>query len=341
MRTVLAVVVMSFCLGGRGWAQSFDYERIDATCSAAAPTFCPNGVAVQTSANGINADGDIVGGFVDGVNFQHGFVRKGGQYNTVDVPGDLVGLKGVVLPTSANGINPAGEIVGNYTAPVNTSVTDIDSPAYCPSKSAACIKGFLFSHGAFYPVLFAGHPGAIPQRILPNGDIFGCLHDFDTGMSMFGAIWTRWRGLSLTAGGGELADGSQSVPMSMNNGATPGAHMIVGLWNDMVGRHGFIVQDGVFRSYDVPSPTVTLTAIWDLNPRGQFVGTYVDATGRHGFLQNPDGSDPIQLDVNGGTNAVANGINPEGVIVGTFAIGKLSHGFVAVPVSGDRQWAPR
>jgi len=336
MRTILAIVVVSLCLVGRGWAQSFDPRQIDATCSAAAPTFCPNGLAVQTSANGINPDGDIVGSFVDGLNFQHGFVRKGLQYFPIDVPGELVGRKGIVLPTSANGINPAGEIVGNYTAPVNASETDIDSPAYCPAKSAACTKGFLFSHGRFYPVHFKRHAGAIPQRILPNGDVYGCLHDFDTGLSMFGAIWTRWDGLSLAAGGGELAAENDSVPMSMNNGATPGGNIIVGLWNDMVGRHGFIVQDGVFRSYDVPSPTVTLTAIWDLNPRGQFVGTYVDATGRHGFVQNPDGSDPIQLDVTGGTNAIASGINPEGVVVGTFMIGKLSHGFVAVPLAGNQ-----
>jgi uncharacterized membrane protein len=120
--------------------------------------------------------------------------------------------------------------------------------------------------------------------------------------------------------------------MSMNNGATPGGQVIVGLWNDAIRRHGFVVQDGVFHSYDVPSSTIKVTAIWDINPSGQFVGTYVDATGRHGFLQNPDGSAPIQLDVPGELGTIAYGINPAGVIVGTYAIGPLSHGFVAASV---------
>jgi uncharacterized membrane protein len=328
---ILPVLATSLCLASRGSAQSFDYTQIDVPCSADLPTLCPNGLAVQTVVSGINAEGDIVGSYVDGTNRQHGFVRNGDQYTTIDVPGELVGLEGITLPTSANGINPAGEIVGSYAAPINPAVTDVNSPAYCPVASAACTKGFLYTHGRFYSVLFTGHPGAIPQRILPNGDIYGCLHDTNLGMSMFGAIWTRSGGMSLTAGGGELADKTLAFPMSMNNGATPGGELIVGLWNDMVGRHGFIVQDGVFSSYDVPSPTISLTAIWDVNPRGQFVGTYVDATGRHAFLQNPDEATAIQLDVPGGTNAIANGINPEGTIVGSYSIGKVSHGFMAVP----------
>src|SRR5262249_42673388 len=156
------------------------------------------------------------------------------------------------LPTSANGINPGGAIVGNYAAPFIHNVSDVapqDSPGYCPAAgSAACVKGFLYRHGQYSLVLFPGHPGAVPQRITPDGDIFGCLHDFDTGSSMFGAAWTGSGHISLTVNGGELADASDSEPMSMNNGATPGGHMIVGLFNDMISgqRHGFVVQDGVF-----------------------------------------------------------------------------------------------
>ena len=159
---------------------------------------------------------------------------------------------------------------------------------------------------------FPGHPGAVPQRITPNGDVYGCLHDLDTGMSMYGAIWYRDGSVaSLMTAGGELSDLTVDVSMSMNNGATPGGRVIVGLFNDAVRRHGFIVQDGVFYAYDVPSATIKLTAIWDINPRGQFVGTYVDGTGRHGFLQNPDGSAPVQVDVTGQTNTIVMGINPE------------------------------
>ena len=129
----------------------------------------------------------------------------------------------------------------------------------------------------------------------------------------------------------------------MNNGAKPGGEVIVGLLNDMAVRHGYVVDHGTFQSYDVQSPTIKLTAIWDMNPRGQFVGTYVDATGRHGFVQNPDGSAPIQIDVPGQTNTIVFGIDPNGMIVGSYSIGSATHGFVAVPTpegnsmtSGDR-----
>jgi hypothetical protein len=177
----------------------------------------------------------------------------------------------------------------------------------------------------------------VPQRILPNGDVYGCLHDLDTGMSMYGAIWYHDGTVaSLTPGGGELTDAAADVSMSMNNGATLGGRVIVGLFNDAVRRHGFIVQDGVFYGYDVPSATIKLTAIWDINARGQFAGTYVDGTGRHGFVQNPDGSTPVQIDVPGQTNTIVMGISPSGVIAGTYTIGATTHGFIGVPIQdGD------
>lgn len=329
-----AVIAAWLLVASRVSAQSFEYTLIDVPCSAQAPTSCPNGVAVQTTPAGINPAGDIVGSYVDGVNRRHGFLKSGAEYFTIDVPGELVGVTGT-LPTSANGINPQGDIVGNFTAPVNEAVP-FDSPAYCPAAHpAACTKGFLYRRGRFYPVLFGDHPGAIPQRIMPNGDIYGCLHDNDTGMSMFGAVWHRsGGGATLMAGGGELSNATVEVPMSMNNGATPGGDVVVGLWND-TRRHGFVVRHGVFESYDVPGASVTLTAIWDMNPGGQFVGTYIDATGRHGFLQNPDDSAPIQIDVPGRTGTTVFGINPDGVLVGSYLIGGQSHGFMAVPVPGD------
>lgn len=319
---------------GRSAAQSFQFATIDVPCSAAPPTSCPNGVARQTVASGINPAGDIVGAFTDSVGRQHGFLLSGGQFTTIDFPG--------AVATSANGISPSGDIVGNYVAPYTPGVSDsapLGSPAYCPAAgSAACIKGFLYSHGKFSTVLFPGHPGAVPQRITPDGDIYGCLHDFDTGLSMFGAAWRRFGNASLTANGGELTDPLQSMPMSMNNGSTPGGHTIVGFWVDMSNhRHGFVVQDGVFQSYDVPGSTATAT--WDVNPEQQFVGTYVDSAGhRHGFLQPQDGSAPITLnftDAGGNLAAatVAFGINPEGVIVGQYTLSGRVHGFVAVPAN--------
>ena len=78
------------------------------------------------------------------------------------------------------------------------------------------------------------HPGAIAQRITPDGDIYGCVHDHDLGPSMFGAAWTRAGTFSLSFNGGQLSD-PMAIPMSMNNGATPGDGLtIVGFSMDMM-----------------------------------------------------------------------------------------------------------
>jgi len=332
-RFVVALVVGVVLHASGSYAQQFTYSSIDVPCSSAAPTSCPNGVARQTIAEGVNPAGEIVGAFTDGVGVQHGFLLSRGRFTTIDVPGELVSASGP-LSTNATGINPAGDIVGSFVASVNTSAPP-QAPAYCPGTgSPACIKGFLYRRGRFEIVLFPGHPGAIPTHISPDGDIYGCLHDFDLGMSMHGAVWSRAGGVTLMADGGELADPSLDVSMSMNNAGTPDGHMIVGLWNDTpTRRHGFVVNDGVFHSYDAIPGSSTLTAIWDINPSQVFVGTYIDSTGRHGFLQLPDGSAAVKVDPPGSTATTAFGINPSGVIVGQYLAGGVVHGFVAVPVS--------
>jgi hypothetical protein len=123
-------------------------------CLQLHPIDFPN--ATQTIAYGISPGGDIVGTYTDSVNhLQHGFLLSGGNFNSFDVQIDGVTVTG----TQARGINPAGEIVGTYTIPTS----EVPSPAN--------IKGFLLSHGTFSTALFPGHPGAIPQRITPDGDI--------------------------------------------------------------------------------------------------------------------------------------------------------------------------
>jgi hypothetical protein len=322
-------------------AQGFDFYSIDVPCGD-----CPGGIALSTSAQGINPAGDIVGSYVDAGHNQHGFLLSMGQFTSIDVPGALMGVDGT-LPTGAGAINPSGEIIGTYTAPVSSA--PFGSPEYCvAAKPATCIKGFVYKHGEFSTVLFplappfkGFHPGAVPHQITPDGDIYGCLHDYDLGMSMFGAVWTRSGDFSLTAGGGELADSDPlagtGVPMSMNNGATPDGHTIVGHWTDMMmpsHTHGYIVQDGQFQAYDAPDSKATV--IWDINPAGAFVGFYTSDK-NHGFLQLPDGSAPITIDFPMdplGTQAIA--INPGGAIVGQYTDSNHHlHGFLAVPQVSD------
>ncbi len=312
-RFLIAAVAMVLATAPRSSAQSFSFVAIDVPCSG-----CPNGIARQTIAEGINPSGDIVGTFKDAANAQHGFLLSSGQFTQLDVPGAVV--------TIATGINPAGDIVGRFTAPVGSS------PGCAAANSPACIHGFLYRHGKFSTLTFTGHPGSFAQRIGPDGDIYGCLHDFDLMGSMYGAIWTRFGDSSLRPGGGELTDSSQSVPASMNNGATPDGSTIVGHFTDMNTNlvHGFIVQNGGLQIYDVPSSV--MTQIWDINPGREFVGTYKDSSGKQrAFLQLQDGSVFTSIDYPGAAATIAFGVNPGGAIVGQYAASGNIHGFVALP----------
>jgi hypothetical protein len=337
---------------------------IDVSCPTGVTTcpsgLAPGGVARQTSARGISPRGDIVGFYVDSAGRQRGFLLQDGLYTTIDFP--LAGVRATI----ANGINAQGEIVGQYVLPINPGV-DETSPLYCPQNlpngnaNPACIKGFHYRRGEYTTVMFTGHPGAIPQRITSDGDIHGCLHGHDLGMSMYGATWRRSFGskgsvhitdaYSLLPNGGQLSE-SMDVSMSMNNGGTLNGHSIIGLFTDMAGQQrGYVVRNGVFEPYDASDETVTanLTSIWDMNPQGQFVGTFRaqgEAAGqRHGFFDRGDGSARIAFDVattdaSGNTvpafGTIAFGINPEGFVVGqyTAVAGGTPHGFVAAPLSG-------
>lgn len=318
----IALSLSGLLLPANSVAQSFNFVSIDVPCSA-----CPGGIARRTAIGGINPAGDIVGVYTDAVGGQHGFLLSNGQFTTLDFPD--------AISTSARGISPTGDIVGSYTAPVSSAPWG--SPAYCPAAgSPACTKGFLYGHGAFSTVLFPGHPGAIPQRITPDGDIYGCYHDFDLMGSMFSIAWTRFGDTTLAAGGGELSDPGMSFPSSMHTGATPGGNVMVGLYLDMTAGqwHGYILQNGMLQTYDFPNSTFTW--IWDINPKQELVGTYKDTSGRqHGFLQLPDGSAPITIDYPNAVISIAMGLNPEGAIVGQYTdTAGHTHGFLAIPGHG-------
>jgi hypothetical protein len=284
-------------------AQSYNYVSID----------YPN--AIRTRTFGINPGGVIVGDYRDSTATLHGFLLVGGRYVTVDVPGALIGLTGV-LPTSLKGINPAGDIVGFYFAPPGSS-------AACKvAATAPCQKGFLLHRGVFSTVVPEGHEGSIPQRITPTGNIYGCYHDLDYMGSMFG--FTRTTGGTFT---------STNVPASMSNGATPDGSTIVGLYSDLSMMpshdHGYVIQNGNFQPFDVPDST--LTWAWDITPSGSIVGEFRDAAGVfHGFLRTAAGYTSIDFPAAIGTHAI--GINPGGAIVGTYTdTNNLTHGFLAVP----------
>lgn len=297
--------------------------------------------ATFTLATGIGPRGDIVGIYGDASFNEHGFLLSHGNFTTIDVPGALVGVSGI-LQTEANGINGAGDIVGDYFAPPGAP----GAPQCLVTFSPACRRGFLYSNGKFSDVLVPGKKGSIPNSITPDGTIYGCDHNDDYFGSMVGFGRTRSGAyVTLDAGGGELQDAAQAVTASMNNGATPNGKIIVGLYVDppLLGgtNHGYVVENGRFAPYDVPAST--LTQIWGINSSVDFVGLYDDAAGNeHGFLQRWGESAPITIDVPGtapfnSTLTDAFGINSSGRVVGQYIDSSGNfHGFLAVPVEDSQ-----
>lgn len=215
---------------------------------------------MATWASGIGPAGQIVGGYIDASGMEHGYLYKDGSFTTIDAPGSLVGLASDLrLQTEVNGINPAGEMVGDYFAPPGAP----GAPTCTVLHAPACRKGFLYSRGQFSNVLVPGHVGSVASAITPNGTIYGCLHDQTFGNEMIGFVRIEHgNGESfdyetLQAGAGEVTDpsqSSQSILNSMNNAATPDGSLIVGLYTPPGASraHGYTVVNGHFADYMFP-----------------------------------------------------------------------------------------
>lgn len=257
--------------------------------------------AISTNGQGINARGDIVGGYVDKTG-NHGYLLRHGTVTTIDYPGAAY--------TDARGINGRGEIVGAYKRLGEPGVN---------------IHGYLRTrHGDFIPIDFPGHTNAIPQRITSDGLILGCRHDTDTMGTM--------RGVTINS-----RDPSETSEIdafaSMNNGATRDGNLIVGLFTDMdTGRgRGYLLYGETLIPFDAPG--ATLTAAWDVNERGAVAGVYRDAANKfHGFLWERLRFSSI--DFPGASATRAFGINAHGAVVGTYIdAANRTHAFV---VDGER-----
>ena len=268
--------------------------------------------ATTTGAQGINADGAVVGFFVDSAGKQHGFTLSGGSFTTLDYPD--------ALSTGARGINSQGDIVGVH----------VDT-AGLPGGGN---RGWILQQGVFKDLMYPGHMNTIPVKITDLGVVVGCYHDTDTMGTMHGWMVSN----------GNFSD--LSTPASMNNGVTPDGSMTAGLYTDMMTNttHAYLSSGGNIAPFDFPFAIAT--SAWDMNPSGEVVGNYTDSAKRnHGFLLVPSAFDPTfgitpptgavpsysftSIDFPGATSTSATGINVHGHIVGSYvdASGK-THAFL-------------
>lgn len=262
------------------------------------------------------------------------------DFTAIDVPGAVF--------TSASGINPRGDIVGNYTDgtgrthgfllrdgefttidfrdAAGTVVAGTGAAGIGPSgdivgsytvvgEPAVNSHGYLLTQqGEFVAVNYPGHTNTTLQRILPDGTILGCRHDNDQMASMNGVVITR--------------SGSEEIGLfaSMTNGATPDHRRIVGFYRDLAANRnsGFLIDDGEFTPLVVPGSTGT--SAWDMNPAGEIVGVYTKA-GVHGFVLRDEGY--VTIDFPGATVTRVFGINARGDVVGNYVAAGQTHGYLA------------
>ena len=264
----------------------------------------------------------------------HGFLAKGGVLTAIDhpdattIPATQDGQAG----TTTTGTNDRREILGAYE--------DRDR----------VVRHFVRDReGRFTEIEDPPGGSDLDEYIDINnrGEIVGFYNDAE-GSTTSGFLRSRrGRFTSIEVPGSQLTgplkvnDRRQVVGVYVNadpkpnpDGTTPPGVL-----------HGFLWDDGDFKSIDVPGASAT--AVLGINNRGQMVGSYIDADGAyHGFLRNrrgavttlPEapGADPAM----GGTQPTS--INDHGQIVGlAYDARGGSRGFllergVLTPIDGTR-----
>jgi probable HAF family extracellular repeat protein len=103
--------------------------------------------AVDTRPYGINNSGQIVGSYTDASGVEHGFMKDGSGYATLDFPG--------AVATMAYGINDHGQVVGSY------------------KDAAGIIHGFLWESGVYAALDIPGAFVTDVYGINDSGQIVG------------------------------------------------------------------------------------------------------------------------------------------------------------------------
>ena len=189
--------------------------------------------------------------------------------------------------TDAQGMNLAGQIVGNYTK----------------SGSPPVQSGYLLSNGVFSPIEI-GVPSSV-RGINIHGDIVG----------LFGSYF--YHGFVLSKGSVTQidypgADFGYTIPEDINDvGDVVGYYSLA--WGDP--EHGFLLRHGVYTTIDYPGADAA--NVRGINSEGDIVGLYTeDWLNWHfiGFLLKRNGTF-TSLGIPGASHT-ANGINSRGQIVG-------------------------
>src|SRR5262249_49526852 len=204
---------------------------------------------------------------------------------TIDFPG--------ASATQALGINPRGDIVGQY------------------EDGEGVTHAFLLGGGQFTSFDFPGATRTTAFGINPRGDIVGLYRSSGTtscdgivpGCVCHGYLLSRGEFRSIDIPG---------ATQTHANGINPRGD-IVGLYTDAGGvQHGFLQSGPEISTIDFPG--ATLTTAGGISPSGDVVGHQVSGGVRHGYLLG--GGEFTAIDFPGASLTNANAINPRGDVVG-------------------------
>jgi hypothetical protein len=193
----------------------------------------------------------------------HGFTLKGTTYTKFDFPGALF--------TVLTGLNPSGEMVGEYSSASA-------NPTCGGGPSGACHSFRVSKKGV--PTSF-DPPGATSSgasSVNPSGVIVGAYNDAS------GVL----HGYQLDKKGNYTTidfPGATSTFVGGNNAT--GAMVGVYVDTSNVG-HSFILSGATYTSFDPSFGGVTLSAASGINPSGVIVGLFFDTAGNeHGYIRTP------------------------------------------------------
>lgn len=267
--------------------------------------------SVDTVAQAVNDQGEVVGRFQDSAGVVHGYLRNAdGSFVTIDQPGSVL--------TSALGINNVGTIVGVWQAQDGT------------------LHGFSRSPSGLYTA--ADFPGSVDSEFTDINSRGTTVGSYDLGDVATSIAFVDTLG-RFTSFEDPAAAPMETAALGINSG-----NFISGFFDDPSGNeHSYVrAPNAQFQNFDFPLGD--FTDAFKLNDSGSLVGQYATNFPIHGFVLSgatglnglPSPCQFLSFDYPDSQNSGTRGINNAGQITGIYRIrgNPARHGFLATPTPG-------
>jgi len=306
--------------------------------AASAATLCGQGLkitqlafpgATATYGSGVNSANHVAGVYATSTATK-GFEWLGGTHY------ESIVFKGSNNFTRANGINDAGEIVGDFLSTkdgyyhgftdVAGTLTQYDAPGGLGHFSTSLFgidnngdlagsagdQGFVSINGTV--TMFYGSGTDLTYAYGINDSQVAVGQYFDSGNLSHGFMWAAGVATEIAFPGA-----TQTGCQGINNSGE-----ITGYYIDAsdVG-HGFTYKAGVFATSDLP-------VIEGVNANGAYVGNYYAPPGvSYGYLASPQAFKPATVKIKGAESTSTIGVNNAGITVGQYVDSKgNTHGMM-------------